>query len=81
MFVHDGWLFDDPGALPDACGWYAIAYCWDPQEAIFVGAAFYDGTKWDDESADLPISSWSYTPFPSKETAAAWAEAHDPDRI
>ncbi len=61
------------GNLPPP-GIYAIAYCWDPHEGVFVGAGKWDGKQWAERLPTIEVSS---VPFDSIEAAAAWADAHD----
>lgn len=57
-----------------APGIYAIAYCWEPDEGVFVGAGQWDGERWAER---LPVALVSNAPFDSVEAAAAWADEHD----
>ena len=68
------WIYDDP----DESGWYAITYCYDAQEGIFPGAAYWDqhGQKW---RSRLPIGGRSPAPFASEDDALVWARQHDPE--
>lgn len=62
---------------PEKQGYYAIQYCWDPMEGVFVGVGYWDGKKWD---STFPIgTSNDGGPFSSFEEAKKWAEDNDPD--
>lgn len=69
--MSDTWTYE---RKPSSAGWYAILYCWEPEEGVFHGASCWDGKTWDQ---DLPISGF-HGPHESEAAAAAWADAHDP---
>ena len=58
---------------PGCEGWYAIQYCWDVEEGVWVGSAYYDGKEW---KTGLPVTSFA-GPFGSEIEAARWAADHD----
>jgi hypothetical protein len=65
-----GWSLQPPSP-----GWYATKYGWDVEEGTFVGAHEWDGLTW---SERLPFIARSMYPFPDKDSARIWADAHDP---
>jgi hypothetical protein len=68
-----GWVGFDSEKMP-AAGIYAIAYCWDSEEGVFVGVGKWNGKQWAER---LPIVEVSDAPFDSVEAASTWAEEHD----
>lgn len=64
------WIFDDK---PKEAGWYAVSYCWEIEEGVFPGAAYWDGTKW---NRKFPITAY-YGPFQDDDSAEEWAYDHD----
>jgi len=74
MYKKRKWVYDDKPELP---GWYAIMYCWDVREGIFVGADHYDGGAWRE---GLPVTGFAGR-FPNKVLAEEWGERHDPEGI
>ena len=61
------------GNEPIDKGWYAISCCWDVQEGIIPGAAYWNGSKWDHV---LPIGSF-FGVFANEESAKEWAYDND----
>jgi hypothetical protein len=72
---RDSWP-DNAKDHPTDSGWYATIRCWDPQEGVFPGANFWDGTEWKD--GNRAIFNY-HGPFPDEESAYAWAMKHDPE--
>lgn len=66
--------WDHDAKAPPKPGIYAILYCWEPQEGVFDGAAYWNGKKWDQE---LPIGAFSFQPFKTIKEAEEWAERNN----
>lgn len=60
---------------PKTAGFYAILFCYDPDEGTFPDSRFWDGKEWDES---LPIVWVSSIAFPTKEDAEDWAYENDP---
>jgi len=62
----------ETGDTPKDNGWYAIKYCYDVEEGILDGVAFWDG-KWNPQ---YPIGSF-FGPFKDKSTAEIFSQQDD----
>ena len=63
---------------PNENGWYPVSICWDSNEGIFPGSAYWDG-DWPD-NAD-PIIKWMDTRCKTKGAALKLAHDHDYEDI
>lgn len=68
--IIDDWTWEDKPPVP---GWYAVLYCWEPQEGVFTDAAYWNGQVW---SQSLPIGGYA-GPFADEAEARAWAAARE----
>lgn len=62
---------------PPGLGWYAILECWEPEEGMFPGATLVQSLPLAGSHASGLVAHAG--PFPTREAAEAWAQAHDPD--
>lgn len=76
--VSIDWVF---GTKPSINGWYAILYCWEPEEGVFDDAARWNDGKWGDGSyyTYLPIFCYSSSSFATQLEAEDWAYDHNPE--
>jgi len=66
------WLF---GPDPVTPGWYAVLRCWDAQEGIFTGAAYYGESGW----PGYEVVAYMEPVQKSQLAAIAYASDNDPD--
>jgi hypothetical protein len=61
---------------PKVKGWYATLHCWDIEEGMFPGAAYWEGDRFD---TDLPITAFIDHVFETEQAADDAAWENDPN--
>lgn len=74
------WL-DASDKPPTEPGWYAVLWCFDPDEGYFPAGFYWDGERWyDGEKVRVPpVAMRSPQSFAEEEDATDWAREHDPE--
>ncbi len=62
-------------------GWYAILWCFDPDEGFLPGVEFWqeESVGWANILNDSAISHRSPEPFATRSDAQAWSAENNPD--